>query len=143
MIKIIFFSKFTFLFKIHLLISKFTFLFKIHNSQFTFSYFERLYQENEDGQDQDAVFELPPDLVNPQKSPCVNVPEWFVKEGGELCLSDTKNGLSIIRYWPKFLSEKGNHLMFKRLRKYCKWHQKQIKIGGEWKYETRLVAWYS
>ena len=101
-----------------------------------------MYQENEDGQDQDAVFELPPDLVNPQKSPCVNVPEWFVKEGGELCLSDTKNGLSIIRYWPKFLSEKGNHLMFKRLRKYCKWHQKQIKIGGEWKYETRLVAWY-
>ena len=32
--------------------------------------------------------------------------------------------------------------MFKKLRKYCKWHQKQIKIGGEWKYETRLVAWY-
>ena len=102
---------------------------------------QRLYQENED-KDQTEVFELPPDLVNPQKAPCVNVPEWFVKEGGELCLSDTKNGLSIIRYWPKFLSEKGNHLMFKRLRKYCKWHQKQIKIGGEWKYETRLVAWY-
>lgn len=32
--------------------------------------------------------------------------------------------------------------MFKRLRKYCKWHQKQVKIGGDWKYETRLVAWY-
>ena len=77
----------------------------------------------EDGQE---VFELPPDLVDPQKTPCVNVPEWFVKEGGELCLSDTKNGLSIIRYWPKFLSERGNALMFKRLRKYCKWHQKQV-----------------
>ena len=43
------------------------------------------------------VFELPPELANPQKAPCVNVPEWFVKEGGELCLSDTANGLSIIR----------------------------------------------
>ena len=68
-------------------------------------------------------------MANPQKAPCVNVPEWFVKEGGELCLSDTENGLSIIRYWPKFLSEKGNNLMFKRLRKYCKWHQKQVNVN--------------
>jgi len=98
--------------------------------------------EGEEGAEAQDVFELPPEMANPQKTPCVNVPEWFVKEGGELCLSDTKNGLSIIRYWPKFLSERGNALMFKRLRKYCKWHQKQIKIGGEWKYETRLVAWY-
>ena len=89
-----------------------------------------------------TVFELPPEIANPQRSPCVNVPEWFVKEGGELCLSDTANGMSVLRYWPKFLSEKGNGLMFNRLRKYCKWHQKQVKIGGEWKYETRLVAWY-
>ncbi|CAB4053989.1 PRPF39 [Lepeophtheirus salmonis] len=88
------------------------------------------------------IFELPPEIANPQKSPCVNVPEWFIKDGGELCLSDTSNGISVIRYWPKFLSDKGNHLMFNRLRKYCKWHQKQVKIGGEWKYETRLVAWY-
>ena len=48
----------------------------------------------------------------------------------------------ISRYWPKFLSGKGNALMFNRLRKYCKWHQKQVKIGNDWKYETRLVAWY-
>ncbi|XP_059091219.1 uncharacterized protein LOC131886822 [Tigriopus californicus] len=89
-----------------------------------------------------SAFELPPEIANPQKSPCVNVPEWFVKEGGELCLSDTDNGMSVIRYWPKFLSDKGNHLMFNRLRRYCKWHQKQRQIGGEWKYETRLVAWY-
>ena len=88
------------------------------------------------------VFELPPEIANPHKSPCVNVPEWFVKDGGELCLSDTANGMSVIRYWPKFLSSKGNGLMFSRLRKYCKWHQKQVKIGGDWKYETRLVAWY-
>ena len=78
------------------------------------------------GAEAQDVFELPPEMANPQKTPCVNVPEWFVKEGGELCLSDTKNGLSIIRYWPKFLSERGNALMFKRLRKYCKWHQKQV-----------------
>ncbi len=105
---------------------------------------KRPYQKdaNDEVAEGQEAFELPPELVNPQKAPCVNVPEWFVKEGGELCLSDTKNGLSILRYWPKFLSEKGNALMFKRLRKYCKWHQKQIKIGGEWKYETRLVAWY-
>ena len=43
------------------------------------------------------VFELPPEIANPQKSPCVNVPEWFVKDGGELCLSDTPNGMSVIR----------------------------------------------
>ncbi|XP_023326591.1 uncharacterized protein LOC111700016 [Eurytemora carolleeae] len=88
------------------------------------------------------AFELPPELADPQKSPCVNVPEWFVREGGELCLSDTANGTSIIRYWPKFLSEKGNDLMLTRLRKYCRWHQKQVKVGGEWKYQPRLVSWY-
>ena len=26
-----------------------------------------------------ALLELPPDLANPQKAPCVNVPEWFVR----------------------------------------------------------------
>ncbi len=30
------------------------------------------------------------------------------------------------RYWPKFLSEKGNDLMVTRLRRYCRWHQKQV-----------------
>lgn len=88
------------------------------------------------------AFTLPPELSDPQKSPCVNVPEWFVREGGELCLSDTANGTSIIRYWPKFLSEKGNDLMVTRLRKYCRWHQKQVKVQGEWKYQPRLVSWY-
>ena len=78
-------------------------------------------------------------------------------KGGELCLSETKHGVSVIRYWPKFLSEKGNDLMLTRLRKYCKWHQKQIKVmmimmmltmmimikvAGEWKYQPRLVSWY-
>ena len=43
------------------------------------------------------AFTLPPELADPQKSPCVNVPEWFVREGGELCLSDTANGTSVIR----------------------------------------------
>ena len=43
------------------------------------------------------AFELPPELSDPQKAPCVNVPEWFIREGGELCLSDTSNGTSIIR----------------------------------------------
>ena len=88
------------------------------------------------------AFELPPELADPAASPCINVPEWFVREGGELCLSESAHGVSMIRYWPKFLSEKGNDLMTNRLRKYCKWHQKQIKINGEWKYQPRLVSWY-
>ena len=88
------------------------------------------------------AFELPPELADPAASPCINVPEWFVREGGELCLSESANGVSVIRYWPKFLSEKGNDLMMTRLRKYCKWHQKQIKVNGEWKYQPRLVSWY-
>jgi len=50
-----------------------------------------------------------------------------VKEGGELCLSDTNNGTSVLRYWPKFLSERGNTMMFNKLRRYCKWHQKQVR----------------
>jgi alkylated DNA repair dioxygenase AlkB len=102
----------------------------------------RSMQESEKKEEELTAFELPPEIANPQTSPCVNVPEWFVKEGGELSLSDTASGKSVLRYWPKFLSEKGNHHMFNRLRKYCKWHQKQAKIGGDWKYETRLVAWY-
>ena len=88
------------------------------------------------------AFELPPELADPAASPCINVPEWFVREGGELCLSESAHGVSMIRYWPKFLSEKGNDLMTNRLRKYCKWHQKQIKVNGEWKYQPRLVSWY-
>jgi len=88
------------------------------------------------------AFDLPPELADPSASPCVNVPEWFVREGGELCLSESSNGMSVIRYWPKFLSEKGNDLMMTRLRRYCKWHQKQVKVGGEWKYQPRLVSWY-
>ena len=77
------------------------------------------------------AFDLPPELADPSASPCVNVPEWFVREGGELCLSESSNDMSVVRYWPKFLSEKGNDLMMTRLRRYCKWHQKQVKVGGE------------
>merc|ERR1719430_357063 len=88
------------------------------------------------------AFDLPPELADPSASPCVNVPEWFVREGGELCLSESAHGVSVVRYWPKFLSEKGNDLMMTRLRRYCKWHQKQVKVGGEWKYQPRLVSWY-
>lgn len=47
-------------------------------------------------------------LILPTNSPCINVPEWFVKEGGELCLSETSRGFSILRYWPHFLSEIGD-----------------------------------
>ena len=53
--------------------------------------------EDDEGKLSKDTFELPPEIADPQKAPCVNVPEWFVKEGGELCLSDTENGVSIIR----------------------------------------------
>ena len=98
--------------------------------------------DNELEEHEQHAFELPPELADPAASPCINVPEWFVREGGELCLSESAHGVSVIRYWPKFLSEKGNDLMMSRLRKYCKWHQKQIKVNGEWKYQPRLVSWY-
>ena len=50
------------------------------------------------GEHETQLFELPPELSDPQKSPCVNVPEWFVREGGELCLSESGNGTSVIRW---------------------------------------------
>ncbi len=49
------------------------------------------------GEHETQLFELPPELSDPQKTPCVNVPEWFVREGGELCLSESGNGTSVIR----------------------------------------------
>ena len=57
----------------------------------------------------------------------LTLPNRFVREGGELCLSESTHGTSVIRYWPKFLSEKGNDLMMNRLRRYCRWHQKQVR----------------
>lgn len=41
-------------------------------------------------------------------APCVNIPDWFIKEGGELCLSESRLGFSILRYWPHFVTEEGN-----------------------------------
>ena len=37
---------------------------------------------------------------------CTNVPDWLMKEGGELLLSETENGPSRIRYWPNFMNAK-------------------------------------
>jgi len=47
----------------------------------------------------------------PSTSPCINVPEWFIKEGGELCLSETRAGFSVLRYWPHFLNDLGEKVM--------------------------------
>ena len=49
-------------------------------------------------------------LILPTNAPCINVPDWFVNEGGELCISETKKGYSILRYWPHFLNESGNEV---------------------------------
>ena len=46
----------------------------------------------------------------------------------------------MIRYWPKFLSEKGNDLMVTRLRKYCRWHQKQVGIIVQ--LNMAMLFWY-
>ena len=40
----------------------------------------------------------------------VNVPEWLVKEGGELRLSSTASGNSVIRYWPSYMTLQGSQV---------------------------------
>ncbi|CAL8100667.1 unnamed protein product [Orchesella dallaii] len=80
-------------------------------------------------------------LPVPSTAPCVNVPEWFVKEGGELCLSESRMGYSILRYWPNFLTDQVPERMFRSVRKHVKWHQKQKIIAGHWRYLHRLVSW--
>lgn len=47
-------------------------------------------------------------LPVPATAPCVNVPDWFIKEGGELCISESGLGFSVLRYWPHFVTEVGN-----------------------------------
>lgn len=49
-------------------------------------------------------------LPVPSTAPCVNVPDWFIKEGGELCISESRLGFSTLRYWPHFLTEIGNEV---------------------------------
>ncbi|ODM95808.1 Pre-mRNA-processing factor 39 [Orchesella cincta] len=80
-------------------------------------------------------------LPVPSTAPCVNVPDWFVKEGGELCLSESRLGFSILRYWPNFLEGEVHEKMFRNVRKHVKWHQKQKIIAGHWRYLHRLVSW--
>ncbi|XP_071545465.1 uncharacterized protein [Panulirus ornatus] len=43
---------------------------------------------------------------------CINVPEWLVEDGGELCLSDTERGVSVIRFWPNFMTDQGEKVSF-------------------------------
>ena len=44
-------------------------------------------------------------------SPCLNVPDWFVQDGGELVISETATGTSILRYWPRFMTDKGSNVI--------------------------------
>ena len=45
-----------------------------------------------------------------ENSDTVNVPEWLVKEGGELRLSSTSSGNSVIRYWPSYMTVEGSRV---------------------------------
>ncbi|KAK7071105.1 PRP39 pre-mRNA processing factor 39 [Halocaridina rubra] len=72
---------------------------------------------------------------------CVNVPDWLIKEGGELRLSDTNNGTSIIRYWPSFMTTQGHPVLFRVLRKKMKWYQRRALVEGQWHNLPHLLSW--
>ncbi|XP_037071445.1 pre-mRNA-processing factor 39-like [Pollicipes pollicipes] len=85
----------------------------------------------------------PPPPAQETGASCVNVPEWLVREGGELCLSETDGGVSLIRYWPRFMNDCGVQRMFHTLRRYVKWHQtRQVAPDGRFVALKRLVAWF-
>jgi hypothetical protein len=71
------------------------------------------------GEHETQLFELPPELSDPQKTPCVNVPEWFVREGGELCLSESGNGTSVIRWDYTASLFRTRSFWASRIRHYC------------------------
>nr|XP_045598774.1 uncharacterized protein LOC123758422 [Procambarus clarkii] len=75
------------------------------------------------------------------ESLCVNVPDWLIQDGGELCLSDTERGISLIRYWPNFMTEKGEKTVFRILRKGLKWHQRRAVTDGQWQNLPHLLSW--
>uniref|UniRef100_A0A6A7FSF9 Pre-mRNA-processing factor 39 n=1 Tax=Hirondellea gigas TaxID=1518452 RepID=A0A6A7FSF9_9CRUS len=76
-----------------------------------------------------------------ENSESVNVPEWLVKEGGELRLSSTAAGNSVIRYWPSYMTLEGSQKMFEVLRKNTKWHQRRMLIDGEGVNVPHLLSW--
>ncbi|KAK8748024.1 hypothetical protein OTU49_016278 [Cherax quadricarinatus] len=72
---------------------------------------------------------------------CANVPDWLIQDGGELCLSDTERGISLIRYWPNFMTQKGEKTIFRILRKGLKWHQRRAITDGQWQNLPHLLSW--
>ncbi|MPC51986.1 hypothetical protein E2C01_045845 [Portunus trituberculatus] len=58
-----------------------------------------------------SCYPSPPSLLSERvregEEACHNVPPWLVQDGGELILSETARGVSVIRYWPNFMTEKG------------------------------------
>ncbi|XP_068223552.1 uncharacterized protein [Palaemon carinicauda] len=71
----------------------------------------------------------------------VNIPDWLVNEGGKLCLSDTSNGVSVIRYWPNFMTSQGHSVLFRVLRKRLKWYQRRAMVDGQWHNLPHLLSW--
>lgn len=52
-----------------------------------------------------------PTPAGPNKLPpgaLLNVPEWFVREGGEFILGESPGGKANLRYWPKFVTDHGH-----------------------------------
>lgn len=80
-----------------------------------------------------SCYPSPPALlpeVREGEGGCVNVPDWLVRDGGELVLSESTRGVSIIRYWPAFMTEKGEKTMFRILRQELKWLQRHHLASG-------------
>lgn len=76
-------------------------------------------------------------------SPCVNVPDWFVRVGGDLRISESEEGWSLLRLWPNFLSDTGRRRLFDSLRENVKWQRKQQPTpNGKTAPLQRLVAWF-
>ena len=83
-----------------------------------------------------------PCLYRHQSRAC-NVPDWLVNDGGELKLSSTSNGDSILRFWPRYMNDHGHKTLFQSLRKSVKWFQRRYLPPNEEKLVSlpKLVSW--
>ncbi|CAL4082677.1 unnamed protein product, partial [Meganyctiphanes norvegica] len=98
-------------------------------------------QRLQDLRNQTDYARIPRELGSDDKNSCMNVPDWLVQEGGELRLSETDVGVSVIRYWPHYMTDNGNMVMFRVLRKSLKWHQRRMNLNGDWVNQARLMSW--
>ncbi|XP_065568654.1 uncharacterized protein LOC136032299 isoform X2 [Artemia franciscana] len=68
--------------------------------------------------------ELPQISDSLSYSPCINVPDWFVSNGGKIIISQSPEGISSISFSPKFLTDHGIQLLYSSLRNISCWVEK-------------------